>query len=464
MNQVPLFGIGNAARSVNVNAQDRLNLYVEINDDPEKHVLTLYPTPGKTSFVNFGEYPSRVAHELGNFMYVVNREKVWRVQNDGTTLQIGTVDTTSGRMDAADNGAQIMFVDGPNGYIYTIATNTFAKITDADFPGGSSVTFFNGRFIVTEPNTGRFYWSAIYDGTSWDALDFATAESDPDNLVRVFADSGQLSIFGEKTTEFWGDSGAADSPYTKISGGAVEWGLAARWSLAKFMDSLIFLRKNRLGQAQVCVMSGGSAAPVSNTQLETAITSYGDVSNATGFAYMMNGHPFYQITFPTVGKTWLFDGQSKSWSRLESAGHRDRAELGVKLLGGVFCTDYENGKLYRIELDQLTDDGRPIAREFTSRHQSAGDYTYLPELWLEMEAGVGVQIGQGTDPKVMLQISRDGGKTWGNELWRSIGKVGQYKARAVWNRLGRARDWVFRFRVSDPVKVVFVAAWARMAK
>lgn len=464
MNQVPLFGIGNAARSVNVNAQDRLNLYVEINDDPEKHVLTLYPTPGKTSFVNFGEYPSRVAHELGNFMYVVNREKVWRVQNDGTTLQIGTVDTTSGRMDAADNGAQIMFVDGPNGYIYTIATNTFAKITDADFPGGSSVTFFNGRFIVTEPNTGRFYWSAIYDGMSWDALDFATAESDPDNLVRVFADSGQLSIFGEKTTEFWGDSGAADSPYTKISGGAVEWGLAARWSLAKFMDSLIFLRKNRLGQAQVCVMSGGSAAPVSNTQLETAITSYGDVSNATGFAYMMNGHPFYQITFPTVGKTWLFDGQSKSWSRLESAGNRDRAELGVKLLGGVFCTDYENGKLYRIELEQLTDDGRPIAREFTSRHQSAGDYTYLPELWLEMEAGVGVQIGQGTDPKVMLQISRDGGKTWGNELWRSIGKVGQYKARAVWNRLGRARDWIFRFRVSDPVKVVFVAAWARMAK
>jgi hypothetical protein len=355
-----------------------------------------------------------------------------------------------------------MFADGADGYILTVATDTLTKITDTDFPGASSVTFINGRFVVTEPNTGKFYCSAIYDGTSWDALEFATAESDPDNLVRVFAEGGQLVIFGEKTTEFWGDSGAVDFPFARIGGGAIEWGLAARWSLAKFMDSLIFLRKNRLGQAQVCIMSGASAVPVSNPQLEYHITTYGDVSNATGYAYMMNGHPFYQINFPTVGKSWLFDGQSKSWSRLESSGGRDRGEICAQLLGGIYCTDYENGRLYRVESGQFTDDGKPIVREFTSRHQTRGDYLMFNEVWLEMESGQGVQIGQGTDPQIMMQISRDGGQTWGNELWRSFGKVGQYKSRAVWRRLGRARDWVFRFRVTDPVKTVFAAAWGRM--
>jgi hypothetical protein len=61
----------------------------------------------------------------------------------------------------------------------------------------------------------------------------------------------------------------------------------------------------------------------------------------------------------------------------------------------------------------------------------------------------------------MMQISRDGGRTWGAEMWRSFGAVGNYTARAIWHRLGRSRDWTFKFRVTDPVKTIFVAAWGR---
>jgi hypothetical protein len=84
-------------------------------------------------------------------------------------------------------------------------------------------------------------------------------------------------------------------------------------------------------------------------------------------------------------------------------------------------------------------------------------------MWVEMEAGVGLNIGQGTNPQLMMQISRDGGHEWGTEIWRDIGAVGKYKARAVFNRLGRARDFLFRFRVTDPVKTVFIAAWGRVS-
>ena len=537
---LPLFGLGVSAKSVNVNDQERLNLYVEVNEDPEKHVLTMYGTPGLLAFVNFGAFPSRGAREVGDFNYLVNRDKLYRVANDGSFVTLGTLDTNAGRVGLSDNGIQLIIVDGPNGYIHvldataqTISTITrvtttatmttaqphglmtgmsitvsgaspaqyngvftitvtgpttltyvmgsdpggsaapvgsyvvssaFARIADPDFPGGETVTFLNQRFIVNEPDSGRFCWSALLDGGSWDALDFATAEASPDNLVSVFAEAGQLMLLGESVTEIWGDSGAADQAFVKVGGGAVEWGLAARASLTKYMDSLAFLRKNRLGQVQACLMSGASAIPISNPQLEAEFTSYGDVSNATGFAYMVNGHPFYQVNFPSVGKTWMYDGQSKSWSRLESSGGMHRVQFVVQLLGSIYGADYENGKLYKIEPDVYTDDGQPIARQFVSRHQTIGDFTHMPEMWIEMEAGVGLQSGQGQTPQVMLQISKDGGKTWGNELWRSFGKVGEYLARPRWTRLGRARDWLFKFRVTDPVKVVFVAAWGRVSR
>lgn len=458
---VPLFGLGTSGKSPNVNAQSRKNLFVEVQQDPEKHVLTMYPTPGLSTFINRGATAIRGTYEFGLLMYIVHRNKLYSVAADGTTTERGTLDTYSGRVSFADNGTQILIVDGTEGYTYTVGTTTFAKIADADFPVADVCAFLNGRFIVNESGTGRFYLSASYDGTAWDALDFATAESDPDNIVSLIVESGQLVLFGDKTTEFWGDSGAADFPLGRIGSAAIEWGLAARWSLAKFMDSLIFLRKNRLGGVQVCVQSGASAQAVSTTELDYIFSTYSEVSDATGFAYMLSGHPFYQINFPTEGKSWLYDGQSKAWTELESGGGRHRAEIHQQFQNTSYVTDYENGKLYRLDDTVYTDDGATIVREFTGRHQASGDLKAMSELWLEMEAGVGLQLGQGTTPQVMLQISRDGGHTWGGEMWRSFGAAGEYKARAKWNRLGQARDWIFKFKVTDPVNTVFVAAWGR---
>jgi hypothetical protein len=460
----PLFGLGNFGKSYNVDAQKRTNLYAEIQKDGEKGTLTLYPTPGLTTFVNFGAYPSRGTWKKDDVLYVVNRFTLWRVTNDGSMEDIGTLLTSAGRVDMSDNGTQIIIVDGANGYIYDTGTQTFSQITDPDFPGADTVTFLNQYFIVQEPNSGRFYVSAPLDGlTGWTSLDFATAESNPDNLIRIMADNGQIVLFGSETTEFWSDSGALDFPFARVGAAAIEWGLAARWSLCKFMDSLIFLRKNRLGAVQVCTLSGYSAVPVSTPEIDYILSQYSAVSNATGFAYMVSGHPFYQINFPSANESWVFDGLSREWHRAESSGGRHRAEIQINFLEQSFVTDFENGKLYRFEDGVFTDDGQPIARELVTRHQSTGEYVFLSKLWIEMEAGVGLQSGQGSQPKLMMQHSKDGGHTWSDEVWRDIGAIGEYKRRAVFLRLGRSRDWVFRFRVTDPVKTVFVGAWGEFS-
>jgi Neuraminidase (sialidase) len=77
-----------------------------------------------------------------------------------------------------------------------------------------------------------------------------------------------------------------------------------------------------------------------------------------------------------------------------------------------------------------------------------------------MEAGAGLTSGQGSDPQIMLDWSDDGGRTWSNELWRSAGKIGEYRHRAIWNRLGRFRRRTLRIRKSDPVKASFLTAFA----
>ena len=88
-----------------------------------------------------------------------------------------------------------------------------------------------------------------------------------------------------------------------------------------------------------------------------------------------------------------------------------------------------------------------------------GQRVFIHKFQLDLEPGVGLVDGQGEDPQVMLRISRDGGHTWGNELWRSAGQIGEYRWRAIWYRLGVARDAVFEVSMSDPVKWVIVDAW-----
>ena len=460
---VPLFGIGTTGKSVNVNAQDRLNLYCELQSDPETNTLTLYGTPGLVANANFGANPARGAYTMGSLRYFVVSGTFWELASNGTKTSRGTLLTTGGKVSIIDNGTQIMIVDGTYGYIYNVNTLVFVQITDVDFPGADTVTFLNGYFIVNKPNTGSFYISAINNGLAWDALDFATAESNPDNLNRVFVNNGQLILFGPLTTEFWGDSGAADFPFARIGGSAIEWGLAAVWSLAKYDNALIFLRKNRLGQVQVCTLNGYTATPVSNPELDYVFSTYGDVSNAVGFSYMKSGHAFYQINFPSAnggdGASWLYDNQSNSWSKVGGETTRHRAELQIQYLNDTYVTDFESGLVYTLDEDAYTDNGAQIVRQLIGRHQATGDFSRIGRMWLEMEAGTGLVSGQGSDPQVMLQISRDGGHTWGAEIWRSFGQIGKFRWRALWLGLGRARTWTMKMRITDPVKVVMVACW-----
>jgi hypothetical protein len=425
--------------------------------DPDKAQISFYGTPGTVLKTAFGDTPVRGWIAIGDLYYAVHRDTFYEVNNGGAKTSRGTLDTTSGRVDLAYDGTTIIITTGTTGYAYTVASATFATISDADFPDAArTCTWLAGQFVVDQGSGDVFQTSP--DGTAWDALDFATAESNPDGLVRVFADNGELILFGENTTEFWGVIGEADFAFAAIKGATQEFGLAARWSVCKFNSGIAALMAPSAGQVQVMFIQGYVPKPISTQEIDALINGYAVVADATAYSYMLGGHPMLQINFPSAGKSWLYDASSGMWSPLEYglSGARHRGELQLDYLNNTLISDYSTGDVYTLEADTYTDNGTAIAREIVSRHIFHGNQRQrIDALYADMQVGVGLTSGQGSDPQVMLQISKNNGATWGTELWKTLGAMGAYLTRVTWRRLGIARDWLFKLRITDPVKVVF---------
>lgn len=455
--RAPIFGIGLQAKSAVVSSQRRVNLYPELRPQEDGTEIVYYGTEGLDLNADFGDTPPRLVYSLGNLYYVVHLNTFWEVNNAGQKTSRGALNTSTGRVYAADNGTLIKIVDGVNGYVFdTTAPGTPLAVT-ADVISSGTVAWLNQYFIQEKIGTGRFYVSPIGSAVLSDALAFSNAESNPDNLIRVFVDHGELILLGDKTVEFWGDSGAQDFPFARLGSGAIEWGLAARDSVAKFGNSVMFLARNRMGESQVVQLNGYSPQPVGTHDFLSEIATYPAVSDATCLSRMRAGHPFYQINFPSANKSWLYDGASGSWNEVRSDTGRHRANIGDLFLNTVIAADYATGKIYRLNPNTFTDNGAPIVREIVSRHLRSDQYRAISRFHLDMEIGVGLTSGQGSDPQIMLQYSKDGGRTWSNEIWRSFGAIGRYLSRVYWNRLGSTQNgWVFKLRISDPVKVVLM--------
>jgi hypothetical protein len=457
---IPLFGLGMRGKSPFVTAKLLQNMYAEIRPAGEKSQIVAYGTPGLDLFDAFGDTPVRggIEFEKDSQIFVVHRGVFYEVNNAGINTARGNLITTTGRVSMAHNGTQIMIVDGTAGYIYNTATNVFAQIADLDFPANPlTVCFLAGRFIINFRGSSRFYWSALYDGLAWDALDFANAESNPDPIVSVYVSNGQLHLLGEKTTEFWGVSGVADQPFAPLTGTATEWGLAATWSTAKFDNTYACLIKNRMGEYMVAQMVGYLPKKISTLDLDAIISRYVTVADATAYSYMLGGHAMYVISFPAAGASWLYDGSTGMWHKLKSYGiTRHRGEFSLQLLGRTIIVDYLNGNLYQMD----SDNGDPIEREITGETIEAEDGAFFPIycLRVDMEAGVGIDNGHGSNPQAMLCVSRDHGKTWGAEMWKTMGKIGEYGTGVEWRKLGTNRSFTPKFRITDPVKVVVISA------
>jgi hypothetical protein len=533
--QTPILGSAYTARSVNAADSRMVNLFPEVVPEGGKQPAFLQRCPGLVLQTVVGSGPIRGLWEHNGYLYVVSANTFYQVNSAWVATAKGTVDGT-GLVSMADNGTQIMIAASPKGYIYNTLTGVFGQIADQDFPGASVVDYLDGYFVFIQPNSQRMWVTALLDGTSIDPLDFASAEGDPDNIVSMIVDHREVWLFGNSSTEVWYNAGLPDFPLARIQGAFNELGCAARYSVAKMNNQIYWLGKDPRGQGIVYVANGYQGQRVSTHAVEWQIQQYGDLSNAIGYTYQQDGHSFYVLVFPSVGKTWVYDAATGAWH--ERAGWDDSwtrylGQTQVFFNGKNLLGDYENGNIYTVDQNTYAYNGGTQRWLRSWRALPTGENTLRRTaqhaLQLDCETGVGLEqypaydaedlaaengdlliaeyvqndivtesgdtltteagdefetlvdtpdypipfvppmyltttaytAAPGYDPEVMLRWSDDGGHTWSNEHWRSMGKIGQYGYRTIWRRLGmteKIRDRVYEVSGTDPVKIAIMGA------
>ena len=469
---MPDFGFVGAcyqAQSITQDDQELINWYPEIDTakaDGERGVVALYPTPGFVPVTLFqASVPIRGmrAASDGN-LYVVAGNAVFVVNSTFTGLVIGILLTTNGPVSLTDNGSSLYLVDGNNRYAYNFSTLVFAAVTDGAFLGGSRVDVVDNFIVYSQQNSQL--WAATSLGvTTTPALSFGRKDSAPDDIVSIIVNKREIFILGQRTSEVWIDAGLFPFPFQKLPGTNMQHGCVAAQSPALLGESFAFLGQDDRGEGNVYFMDGYSPRVISTPALNAEFATYSTLADAIGMSYQENSHEFYILTFPTADKTWCYDITTGLWHRRATRDnfnvyHSDHMISNAFYAGENLFGDKQNGYMYRSSTTTFQDyPERTIPRVRRCRHLTADlNEVYHHDFQIQFQPGVGLQSGQGVDPQAMLKWSDDGGFTWSQEYWTSIGRAGQYKARARWQMLGKSRDRIYEVMVTDPVFPVIVSA------
>lgn len=431
-------------RSKALTAERLINLYAEQSPGQAKSPFVIHGTPGFSQFAIIGQGPIRAMHDLAGVLYIVSGTELYSVDSNGIGTLRGTIAGT-GRAFTADNGAQLVIVnDTGTGFVWDGATLT--TISDPDYQLASSCAFINQFIVFSVKGSGQFFWSAVLDAKNYAALDFATAESNPDNLVEILSSANLLWMFGEKTIEVFYNSGSS-AVFERVTGAPMQLGATANTIVsldnAPFWqgDDGIFYRAN-----------GYIPVRVSTHQIEFLVK---DFTNPRAFRYVDEGHRFYVVSYDQGAVA--YDTTTGLWHERDSfAVGRYRPCCHVNIYGKQLVGDYLLGLISTMSLDIYADGTNPMQRRaITPFIHNNGEKISLGSIQIAFEHGVGLTLGQGVDPQAMLDWTDDG-ETYGNELWRPIGKIGERMARAKWNRMGSFYNRAFRVTVSDPVKVAII--------
>lgn len=456
-------------------SQRLVNWYTELDQtDGAKSPIALLGCPGKLAINSSysGEWRGYwVMPGNTTAIGVVGNQAVLITASAGTfTFQnIGTLLTSNGQVGIRDNGIGhvVVIVDGANGYTYLTRTGAFSRITDAAFLGADKIIFIDGWLGFNQPGTQNFYVAPLYwDGIkAIDGTFFALKDTNTDLLVTHIENNREWWLIGERTTEIWDDAGGTNFPFQRQTGTILQIGCVAKHTVIRTGQGLLWLAQSERGQNFVVMTRGYEWGVISTPAIDQAINSYAVVSDAIAYFYTEAGHDFYVLTFPTADVTWCLDLSTKQWHQRLSMNpgdktlHRDRSNCCMDLANTRIVGDYANGKIYQLSRKFYSEDGAPLPAIRRAPHFWDGsDRDRVRHNRLQVEFVPGVGLSGQLAPQAMLRWSDDGGFNWSNEYWTDIGAIGQTTRRAIWRRLGSARDRMYEVTITDPVQRDVVGA------
>jgi len=463
--KLSLAGGSSQQYSLPFNAERTVNLYA-IVDQNGSDTASLYGTAGLNSFATVGLGAQRGCYSAGNGRaFFVSGSQLYETFSDGTSTSRGSLLGSSGIVTLAENGVQLGICDGTYAYMFTYATNAFAQITDPDFPTSvGAIDYIDSYFMVNENNTGKWYISALLNGTSWDALDFATAESSPDKLNRAFNFLGYVGLFGDKTLELWRNTGDSLFPFAKVSS-STPIGCKSPYTILSVDTSVYWVGSNEQGDGIVYSAQGFTPKRISTEPIEKILQAVTQPELLRSWTYQEQGHTFYAITGSDLETTLVYDlntqlWHERAWLNAQGELEQHRGSCVMRAFNKTLVGDRETGEVYEMALEFYTDSDDYIKRVRVMTHLlDERKQIRYNNLTIGVETGVGLQSGQGSSPLINLRISKDGARTWGNTYSKSIGAVGKYQQEVTFRRLGISQITTFELSTSEPIKFTITGAW-----
>lgn len=448
-----------------VSTERIVNAYAEQQPKSARSPVTINGSPGVVTFATVGDGPIRAGIVMGGLLYVISGTRLYSVsENGGTVIKVGAGIIGEAPLSIAQNGTEICIVNGTTGWTYD-TTNELRTISDGDFYGANTVTFLDSFFVFDRAGTNRIFHSNLLDGQTYVSNNIASAESFPDNVVGVWNHGNRLYVFGEETIEFWYDAGALDFPFRVIDGGTITYGCISPLSISEIDNKLYFMGRERIAYQ----LDGIIPTRISTHAIEARWESYDTIADAEATTYYFSGHKFISFKFPGANETWVYDASTQLWHERESlqdngSTKRWRGNTSFEAYGKTFIGDEETGKIGTLSSTDYTEwgDGTTMTLVNPPVADADGRRLFMPLFELEIEKGVGLDDGQGSDPQILMDYSDDRGHNYTpRQRWKSMGKRGVYGGIPLrWDRLGQFYSRVIRLKISDPVRRTIIAARA----
>jgi hypothetical protein len=441
------------SRSRPLSSQQTTMWYQQVAESG-KDPFVLMPYPGlKVSGSASGA--DRGFYRMSEILYQVKGTVLYEIASNGTHTSRGTIIGTKRCIMAGDGINLFIVVPNKKVWQYSTVTNLITEVTNVNITGAQSVDFINNQFLYTFPEFTVV--SNVGDGSEASGLNVIAEETLPDKMVRDFVYEEVIYRCGVRSIVAWYNSGVGSPPIEKLQGRIFSIGLAALHSIAKTDEAFYWLGDdNSIYQAR-----GGDKEKVSTDAISNSIRGFSVTSDAIGYTYTMQGQNFYTITFPTANKTFTINESlgKDGWFELSSGtvGDKWQATSVISAYGQNYAADELNGNVYTLDLDTYTNNGEPLQRTRVTASINGdllgakGKRTQMSRLELIMETGVGVISGQGDNPRIMIEASYDGGRSWSHGAWARTGRLGEFTIKVEWFSLRTFLDMMIRVSTSDPV-------------
>jgi len=494
--------------SLNVDAQRCINWYPElVESGTGKSRYAYHPTPGFTQVVDTEETlrglfvvrPEPIS-DLGALPYL---DRLFSTHDgrlveftdpfDTGTLTMtdrGEFPTPGGTGDPvtfASNGQELI-MSNKEGEVYLFDLTSHVLSGPISNVTGWLLGFIDGFFVAA--NSTQFQISGLYDGSTWNPLDFATPESSPDGITDMLIDHGEIVIGGVNTIQFWRNTGAADFPFAPVH--TVEYGVL-QGTMKRQDNSVFFVGSDDRGGFAVYRLNGYQPQRISTHAIEERISQPGRPFKGRAFTYSERGHSFYVlVNVSRLGASadetsLVYDCATQLWHERGTHIGGDSFEFELSSTGVI---EAQTGFQSLPVLDHVFAFGKHLVNPFNGGLCEMSNDAYEDELLMatvvnpqkrivRLRRGpyltnerkrvlfqrmeLDIETGEGNDndpePEVRLRWSDNGGKTYGNYVTARLGREGEYDHDVVFHRLGSGSNRVFEVSTIAKTKVSIANAY-----